>query len=440
MKYQFFAKPINLRFVVILGAAALATCATSFYLVLNNQLENQKRSQQAIAANNQTKASPSAVAARGYLEPKGEVIKLSAPSAIQGEGVRVAKLLVKQGDKVKTGQVVAILDNQERLQAALEQAKTQVNVAQAKLEQTKAGAKIGDINAQAAKYQQTRAELEGQLTIQRATIANLAAQLQGEKNSQAATIKRIQAELRYAQTECDRYNSLYEKGVVSASQRDSTCLQNNTAQEQLAEAESNLQKIISTRTEQVKEAKANFNRTLATLKKQIEEAKATLNATAEVRPVDVSVAESELKNAQAAVKKAQADLNLSEVRSPKNGQVLKIHTWAGEVISNDGIIELGQTEQMYAIAEVYETDISKVRLGQQATVTSGGLIEELKGNVDEIGLKVGVLNALGTDPVADADTRVVEVKIRLSPQDSQKVASLTNLEVNVMINTESPQK
>jgi multidrug resistance efflux pump len=87
---------------------------------------------------------------------------------------------------------------------------------------------------------------------------------------------------------------------------------------------------------------------------------------------------------------------------------------------------------------VYETDISKVRLGQQATVTSGGLIEELKGNVDEVGLKVGVLNALGTDPVADADTRVVEVKIRLSPQDSQKVANLTNLEVNVMINTESP--
>lgn len=438
MKYQFFAKPVDGRFVVILGAAALATCATSFYLVLNNQLENQKRSQQAIAANNKIQASPSAVAARGYLEPKGEVIKLSAPASIQGEGVRVAKLLVKQGDKVKTGQVVAILDNQERLQAALEQAKTEVNVAQAKLEQTQAGAKTGDINAQTAKYQQTRAELEGQLTIQRATIANLAAQLQGEKNSQAATIKRIQAELRYAQTECDRYNSLYQKGVVSASQRDSTCLQNNTAQEQLAEAESNLQRIISTRTEQVKEAQANFNRALATLKKEVEEAKATLNATAEVRPVDVRVAESELKNAQAAVKKSQADLNLAYVRSPKNGQVLKIHTWAGEVISNDGIVELGQTEQMYAIAEVYETDITKVSLGQQATVTSGGLIEELKGNVDEVGLKVGVLNALGTDPVADADTRVVEVKIRLSPQDSRKVANLTNLEVNVMINTESP--
>ncbi|ACC81633.1 ABC exporter membrane fusion protein [Nostoc punctiforme] len=438
MKYQFFAKTINLKFVVILGVAALATCATSFYLVLNNQLENQKRSQQAIAANNKIQASPNAVAARGYLEPKGEVIKLSAPTSIQGEGVRLAKLLVKQGDKVKTGQVVAILDNQERLQAALEQAKTEVNVSQAKLEQTKAGAKTGDINAQTAKYQQTRAELEGQLTIQRATIANLAAQLQGEKNSQAATIKRIQAELQYAQTECDRYNALYQKGVVSASQRDSTCLQNNTAQEQLAEAESNLQKIITTRTEQVKEAQANFNRTLATLKKEVEEAKATLNATAEVRPVDVNVAESELKNAQAAVKKSQANLNLAYVRSPKNGQVLKIHTWAGEVISNDGIIELGQTEQMYAIAEVYETDISKVRLGQQATVTSGGLIEELKGNVDEVGLKVGVLNALGTDPVADADTRVVEVKIRLSPQYSRKVANLTNLEVNVMINTESP--
>lgn len=436
MKYQLFTKNLNLRIILILGTAAIVVSATSIYFAFNGQLESQKRSQQAAAADNQrNRIIPGAVAARGFLEPKGEVIQLSAPTSIQGEGTRVIKLLVKQGDKIKAGTIVAILDNENRLQAALQEAKTRVQVAQARLNQTKAGAKTGDINAQAARYQQSRAELEGQITTQRATIANLEAQLQGEKNTQAASIKRIQAELQYAQTECDRYNSLYQGGVVSASQKDSTCLQNNTVQEQLAEAQSNLQRIISTRTEQIKEAKANLNRTLSTLQKQIEEAKATLNATAEVRSVDVSVAQSELENARAAEKKALADLDLAYIKAPTNGQILKIHTWPGETISNDGIVELGQTEQMYATAEVYETDISKVRVGQSATITSGGIVGELQGKVDEVGLKIGVPNVLGTDPVANADTRVVEVKIRLSPADSQKVAELTNLEVNVMIDT-----
>lgn len=435
MKYQLFAKTLDWRIILILCTAALVASATSIYFMLNSQLETQKRSQQVVAANNQNHVIPSSVAARGFLEPKGEVIQLSAPTSIQGEGTRVAKLLVKQGDKIKAGEIVAILDNENRLQAALQEAKTRVKVAQARLNQIKAGAKKGDINAQAARYQQSRAELEGQITTQRANIANLEAQLQGEQNTQAATIKRIQAELQYAQTECDRYNSLYQGGVVSASQKDSTCLQNNTVQEQLAEAQSNLQRIISTRTEQIKEAKANLNRTLSTLQKQIEEAKATLNATAEVRSVDVSVAQSELENARAAEKKALADLDLAYIKAPTNGQILKIHTWPGETISNDGIVELGQTEQMYATAEVYETDISKVRVGQSATITSGGIVGELQGKVDEVGLKIGVPNVLGTDPVANADTRVVEVKIRLSPADSQKVAELTNLEVNVMIDT-----
>ena len=37
---------------------------------------------------------------------------------------------------------------------------------------------------------------------------------------------------------------------------------------------------------------------------------------------------------------------------------------------NKGILELGQTQQMYVVAEVYETDIKKVRLGQKAIITS----------------------------------------------------------------------
>lgn len=84
----------------------------------------------------------------GRLEPQGEVIHLSAPSSIQG--TRVDKLFVKEGQRVRTGEVVAILDSRDRATATLEQVKEQVQVAHAKLAQVKAGAQAGEITAQEA--------------------------------------------------------------------------------------------------------------------------------------------------------------------------------------------------------------------------------------------------------------------------------------------------
>jgi ABC exporter DevB family membrane fusion protein len=135
------------------------------------------------------------------------------------------------------------------------------------------------------------------------------------------------------------------------------------------------------------------------------------------------------------LKQAQSELDLSYVKSPLTGQILEIRTWPGELIGNKGIVELGRTEQMYVSAEVYETDIYRVKLGQKATITSQGFPGQLQGTVEEIGLAIGKKDILGTDPVADVDARVVEVKVRLAPDSSQKVANLTNLQVKVIINT-----
>jgi HlyD family secretion protein len=52
---------------------------------------------------------------------------------------------------------------------------------------------------------------------------------------------------------------------------------------------------------------------------------------------------------------------------------------------------------------------------------------------------VGRQNVLGTDPVADADARVVEVKIRLTPESSTQVSGLSNLEVTVVIEDSNAQ-
>ena len=133
----------------------------------------------------------------------------------------------------------------------------------------------------------------------------------------------------------------------------------------------------------------------------------------------------------AGLQKARAELDLSTVHSPINGQVLEIHAREGERVGEDGIVELGETSAMYAVAEVYETDIGRVRLGQKATVRSPALPTELTGRVERIGLKIGKKDVLSTDPVEDADARVVEVDIRLDEPDA--AAALTNLRVDVLI-------
>ena len=193
---------------------------------------------------------------------------------------------------------------------------------------------------------------------------------------------------------------------------------------------------LDTARERVEEAEANLSRVVDTLTEQIQEAKANLDRIAEVRDVDVYKAQAEVERASASLRQAQADLELAYVRAPINGQILKINTRAGEKVpQEEGIVELGQTDQMMVVAEIYESDIGKVRLGQKAAITSegGAFTGQLKGTVSEIGLKIGKRDVLDTDPAADVDVRVVEVKILLDPESSRRVSSLTYAKVVVKI-------
>jgi HlyD family secretion protein len=134
--------------------------------------------------------------------------------------------------------------------------------------------------------------------------------------------------------------------------------------------------------------------------------------------------------ARANLARAEAELELSRVRSPVDGQVLKIHAREGERVGSEGILEIGATGSMYAVAEVYETDVGRVRVGQRARVSSPAFGRALAGSVERIGLRIGRLDVLGTDPVADTDARVVEVEVRLD--EPEPAARLTNLRVDVL--------
>lgn len=143
------------------------------------------------------------------------------------------------------------------------------------------------------------------------------------------------------------------------------------------------------------------------------------------------VAESTIAVAEAAVAVHEAELQRAFIRAPFSGRVLDIIAHEGEFVGVDGVLEMGRVDRMYAIAEVYETDIRRVRPGQRATVSSDALAQPLSGTVEFIHHKVAKQDEMGTDPAARKDARIIEVEILLD--DPAAAAALTHLQVEVLI-------
>jgi HlyD family secretion protein len=392
MKQMFKKKSLNLWLIGLFVLAALVASTTTFYGL---SFFRQGVGESNTLTPKIKKLVTRKITALGRLQPLTEVIRLSAPQTLESD--RVAQLFVEEGDKLKKGQIIATLDSKQRLQLALKEAQEQVRVAQSRYDQIKAGAKTGEIQAQ------------------KATITKLQAQLKGEIATQKANIARWQSEVTNAQAEYNRFQSLYQEGAIAISDFDRKGLVLETAQAQLAQAS------------------AQQNSDVATLQAQITEAKEVLNRIAEVRPVDLQAAKTEIDRANAAVKRAQNDLNQADIKAPIAGQIIKIHARPGEKLTDEGIADLAQTNDMVAIAEVYQTDIAKIRLGQKAVITSQAFTRQVKGTVYELGLEVIRQNVFSSQPGENLDRRVVEVKVRLQPEDSKRVSRLTNLQVQVAI-------
>lgn len=391
---------LNISLLMPLGLVAIGfTIALPFYIYMNSQAIKEKQKATTVIPASKVNVSESVIAL-GRIQPKDKVINLSGSSSLQY--ARVSKIFINEGDKVKHGQIIAILDTLPKLQAALQQAKLKAKVSQAELNKLKNGdAKKGEIAAQ------------------KAQIANLEAKFQGEVATQKAIVARLNEEVKNAQVEYLRFKKLYNSGAIAASEIDSKLLKLETAQER------------------INEQNAILNQILKTSPKQVLESQANLEKLKEVRPEDLRVAQIEFEQSKAAVLEAEADLDLAYVYTPVNGTILKIHTYAGESISDKGIVDLAQTQEMYVITEVYETDVGKVKLGNEATISSSSFPRNLHGKVEQIGSQVGKKEVVNGDKSLDIDARVVEVKIRLNPLDSEQAAKLINLQVEVKININS---
>jgi HlyD family secretion protein len=445
--------------------ALMAISSGGIYYMQQQQAAQQAEKAQSIAA--ATKSVPTTVTALGKLVPKGEIVKLSAPTS--NEGVKIDKLLVEEGTTVKSGQLIAILDSQGRLQAAVNEAQAKVNVARASLVKVKAGAKQGEINAQKATIAKLQAEQGTGIEAQKATLARVVTETATQAEAYKATIAKIIAEtatqieaqtgaiaeaeagLVNAQAEDERYATLYEQGVVSASNGDSKRLTLQTAQQkvnqaqanlkrlessgqqQLAEARANLRRIQTSGQQQINEARANLRKLETSTQQQIKESQFTLDKITEIRPVDVMSAETEVSSAIASLKRAEENLAQAYIKSPQDGQILEIFARPGEVVGTNGIADLGKTSQMYGVVEIYQNDVNKVRVGQKVKIVSNSLPSKLQGTIERVGIQIKRQNTINADPSSNIDDRVVEVHVALDPESSQKAAKFTNLQIQATI-------
>ena len=255
-----------------------------------------------------TVRAPEAVAALGQLKPAGEVRRLAAPVSGVGGTPRIAALLVKEGERIRKGQPLAIFDSRPQIEA-----------------------EIAEVDAQ---IQSAAIEVELQ---------------QREVSRFAAAAKVGAAALVTYEEKQDELRRFEREGVELVAKRRSL----------------------------------------------------------------------------------ETDLAKSELLSPIDGVVLKIHSRVGERPGNDGVMEVGASQSMEALIEVYESDINRISIGQSVTLTSenGGFKGKLEGRVERITPQVRQRKVLSTDPTGDADARVIEVDVVLSPQSAQKVTQLSGLKV-----------
>ena len=356
-----------------------------------------------------TKAIVTSVVALWKIEPEGEVIKLSVPNA---QDSRVNNILVKEGDLVQKGQLIAILQGIDRRIADVQDAETDVRVKTAELKKVRQG------EAKRARVLAKNAEIE-----------RLQAQLKNEFPQKQATLANAQAVLANAKSNYQQRSILGKAGALS---------QNDLA---VALREFQVAQAV------VAERQAELAQTSSTLRAQISQAQAERQELREIRPVDIEIAEAQLQKVKILVMQRKTALQDVQVRAPIDGQILRINTRVGEQVNTaQGIMELAQTKHMLVTVEVPEIDINKITIGQSALITGeyGGFKGKLKGRVDSIGWQVGrraiqSANASSAgatgNPANDQNARIVVVKVRIDPADSSKVAALTNMQVRVKVNT-----
>lgn len=252
-----------------------------------------------------------------------------------------------------------------------------------------------------SEYRAAVAAAEAQVALRSAEHERLRNGARTEEIDQAAAVlAAAAAQERLAAAEATRRRSIAERGLISIEQREQ------------ADAQA-----AATRAERERAAAA-----LALLK-------------AGARREDLAAAEAALAAAVADRDRAAALLEKSLIRSPIDGTVLKRDQREGETVvalAPIPLARIGDLRRLQVRADVDELDIARIRVGQDAYVSSDAFPgQRFAGRVAHVSRRMGPRNQTSGDPAEKQDAKILEALITLDGQPPLPVG----LRVDVFVAT-----
>lgn len=276
-------------------------------------------------------------------------------------GGRVATVAVSEGDLVEAGQVLARLEARN-LEQNVERARATLEAARATLARVMAGPRPEDV-----------AVAQAEVAVAEAELARIRAGPKPEEIEAArANMEKAAAIVRLRQAAYDRVKWRTD---VSATP-ESVALEQATLDYEAARAA--YEALVRGPTpEEIKTAET-----------RVEVARARLNQLlAGPRPEEVAEARAKVSEAEAALRAAEAALEDAVITAPFAGLIGEVKVRAGETVQQGvPVITLGAADGwVVETTDLSETDVPKVRVGQQVTVTFEALPNvQLKGQVRQI--------------------------------------------------------
>jgi HlyD family secretion protein len=295
---------------------------------------------------------PIVISANGTVQPERSV-NVSPKAA----GI-LKQLLVKEGDAVAKGQVLAYMDD-SNLQGQFRQTQGNLAAADANLQRLRNGNRDEEIGTAKAELAEQNANLQ---KLRNGNRFQEVAEAQ-------AQVKDAQYSLRQADDDLQRNQVLYTEGAIALQSLNTFQTTRDRAQAQVSQAEQAASLVQSgTRPEEINQAEA--------VVKQKEEALSLSEAGS--RPEDIDEAQAQVTAAQGAMQIIQANLDDMVLRAPFTGVVSRkfadpgafvTPTTAGSAVSSatsSSILSLASTNQI--IAQVAEANIAQIRVGLAATI------------------------------------------------------------------------
>ncbi len=296
-------------------------------------------------------------------------------------GGRIAKVLVREGDQVKPGQVLVTFDDEE-LHAALDQSR-------AAAEKASRGYRKEDVAEARAGAAEAQAEYDQRKNgYRKEDIA--AAQ---------SDLERAQADEVRTRLDFDRYDALAKKDLVSKQQRDNAEAASKVATAAVQNAQHKLDELHhGYRPEEIAAAAARYRQAQANLQK-LERGN---------RPEDVELA-------KAAYSFDEARFRESQVVSPTTATVEVLDVRPGDIIApNVPVATLLESDQIYVRIYIPETEIGHVQIGEKAEVRVDSFPKTLfDGVVEQINQQAEFLPR-NVQTREERVHEVIGVKVRIS--------------------------